>query len=456
VKIKRGDRQLLKVTGLDGGDGLAALGEYTVRVRGALPGDEVVARMQRVQARRRLASAKLLSIQSQTIERVAAPCSHVGICGGCIWQDVPYPEQLRIKRSAVQESLNEAGITVTPDDPLPAADPYFYRNKMEFSFGSSAEGLVELGLHASGRFDRIFDLEACHLQSDASNRIVDLVRRFARDEGLVSYDLRQHRGLLRFLTIREGKSTGETMVVLTTSGEPFPNREALGRMLMDDVPEVASVIHSVNRRKAQVAMGDEEHVLAGQPAVRERLGKFVFEISPGSFFQTNSVQAEQLYQRVTALAEMSAAGRALDVYCGAGGISFFLSEEAGSVVGVESSEAAVNDAARNSANNEVHNCSFVAGEAERVLGEMAARGERFECAVTDPPRPGMHPKALEALAGLRPSRIVYVSCNPKALGVDLGRLVSAGYRVDYLQLVDMFPHTPHCEVVARLRDEGAG
>jgi len=182
VKPKRGDRQLLQVTRVEGGDGLAALGEYTVRVRGALPGDTVVARILRVQARRRLASARLLSIQSQTTERVPARCSHVGTCGGCIWQDVAYLDQLRIKQEAVRGCLDEAGIVTALDDPLPAAAPFFYRNKMEFSFGASPEGEVELGLHASGRFDRIFDLEACYLQSEVSNRIVDRVRRFVRDE----------------------------------------------------------------------------------------------------------------------------------------------------------------------------------------------------------------------------------------------------------------------------------
>jgi 23S rRNA (uracil1939-C5)-methyltransferase len=452
VKPRRGDRLLLRVTGLDGGDGLAELGDYTVRVRGALPGDEVVARIGRVQNRRRLATARLLSVQSQGTERIPARCSHVGTCGGCIWQGVPYPEQLRIKQAAVQDCLRSAGIPTPLDEPVPAAEPFYYRNKMEFSFGLSPEGALDLGLHASGRFDRVFDLEACYLQSEVSNRIVHRVRQFAREEGLTPYDLRQHHGLLRFLTVREGKGTGETMVVLTTSGEPFPAREALGEALTRDIPEVASVIHSINRRKAQVAAGDEEHLLAGRPTVRERLGAFTFEISPTSFFQTNSGQAERLYRRVCELADPSPDSRVLDVYCGTGGISLFLSERAGSVVGVEASDAAVRDASRNSADNAVENCSFVSGEAERVLGEMAARGERFQCAVTDPPRPGMHPKAIEALVALRPTRIVYVSCNPKALGNDLNRLSEAGYATDCLQLVDMFPHTPHCEVLARLHD----
>ena len=454
MKLRRGERHVLSVDGLDGGDGLARLGDYTVRVRGALPGDEVVARLVRIRARQRQATARLLTVQAEGPARISPRCVHFGACGGCVWQDVPYSEQVSIKQEAVRTCLGEAGIEVQIDTPLPAAEPFYYRNKMEFSFGLSEEGRLDLGLHAAGRFDRIFDLEACHLQSEVSNRIVGLVRQFARERKLSAYNLKQHRGQLRFLTIREGKATGEIMVILTTSGEPIPEAATLGQLLMDEVAEVASVIHSINRRKAQVAIGDEERLLAGRPTVCDRLGPFTFEISPTSFFQTNSLQAERLFRRVVDLAEPADGEQMLDVYCGAGGISLFLSERAQHVVGVESSEPAVRDASRNSADNAVKNCSFVSGDAERVLEEMAARGERYGCAVTDPPRPGMHPKAVDALAALCPSRIVYVSCNPKALGEDLVRLSTLGYRTDYLQLVDMFPHTPHCEVLARLRRDG--
>ena len=244
------------------------------------------------------------------------------------------------------------------------------------------------------------------------------------------------------------------MVILTTSAEAMPSAKALGQGLIRSFPGLRSVVLSINRRKAQIATGDQESVLAGVPAVHERLGNFVFEISPRSFFQTNTLQAERLYERVVALVDPHSEDEMLDVYCGTGGISLFLSERARRVVGVEAEEEAVQDAVRNSANNGVTNCRFIPGAAQNVLRQLQVQGEQFGAAVADPPRAGMHPKALQALADLRPGRIVYVSCNPQALGADLKTLEDAGYRTDYAQLVDMFPHTPHCEVVARLVAQG--
>ena len=450
-KPKRGKRLELEIETLDSkGQGVARMGEYTVRVRGALPGDRLIARIGRVRHRRRQAEARREAVLQTEVDRIPARCCHFGTCGGCVWQDVSYETQVRLKQDLVDRCLKEAGIDVALGTPLLAEHPFFYRNKMEFSFGISREGRVDLGLHIPGRFDRIFDLEACHLQSERSNRIVDWIRRFVRQRNLSAYHLHRHEGLMRFLTVREGKQTGETMVILTTSGEDLPGAGALGEALMQAFPEIKSVVHSINRRKAQVAVGDEEIVIAGRPAVQEKLGNFVFEISPSSFFQPNTLQSEQLYRRVVELIDPRPEDRALDVYCGTGGISLFLSERVGQVVGIEVAESAVQDAVRNSANNGVDNCRFISGAAEQILHQLKVQGEHFDVAVTDPPRPGMHLKALQALAELRPNRIVYVSCNPQVLGADLKRLQAAGYRTDYLQLVDMLPHTPHCEVLARL------
>ncbi|MDA0747795.1 MAG: 23S rRNA (uracil(1939)-C(5))-methyltransferase RlmD [bacterium] len=451
-KPKRGERIVLDVHELDGrGNGLARVGEYTVAVRGALPGDRIEARVRRVQNRRRRAEARVEGLVSEGVPRVVPRCSHFKVCGGCLWQDVPYEAQVQLKTDMVTTCLREVGIEVVLDEPLVSPELYYYRNKMEFSFGLSPEGELELGLHMPGRFDRVFDMEACYLQSEQSNQILDRVRRFARAHAHSVYHLKRHEGLLRFLTIREGKQTGETMVILTTSGEPFPEALELGKMLEDEFPQVRSVVQSINQRKAQVAIGDEEKLLAGTSTVREELDGYQFEISPASFFQTNTFQAQRLYRRVVELAELTEDERVLDVYCGAGGISLFLARQAREVVGVEVVEAAVRDAARNSANNGVQNCQFVAGAAEDLLRQFRAQGEQFDVMVTDPPRPGMHPKALAAACELQPGRIVYVSCNPQALAQDLQQFIAAGYVVDYLQLVDMFPHTPHCEILARLR-----
>lgn len=448
---KQGERVVLEVESLDGkGRGIAHRDGYTIGVPRALPGDRVVARLRRVRHRRREAEARAESIEHEGIARVPARCPHFGTCGGCTWQDVDYPDQIRLKEQMVVACLSDAGIGVPLEESMVCEDLFFYRNKMEFSFGVSQETGVDLGLHVRGRFDRVFDLEACYLQSEQSNRIVDRVRRLARERGLRAYHLHRHEGLLRFLTVREGKLTGETMVILTTSAEDLPEAGALGELLADEFPGIRSVIRTINSRKAQVAVGDRQEVMAGVSTVRERLGNFTFEISPNSFFQTNTQQAHRLYSRIVELAAPEPGSRALDAYCGTGAISLYLSEWVGEVVGLESSETAVGDAVRNSGNNNVENCQFVCGPAETGIRQLWAQGERFESVVVDPPRPGMHPKALGDLADMGPNRIVYVSCNPQALGSDLRRLENEGYRTDCVQLVDMFPHTPHCEVLARL------
>jgi len=448
---KRGDVVELNVTGLSpAGRGVARVCGYAVSVRGALPGDRVLARVGRVRHGRRLIEARLDRVLHAGIPRVPPRCEHFDTCGGCLWQCIPYAEQVRLKADTVTECLRKAGIETVPAPPLPADEPYHYRNKMEFSFGTSPAGGLAIGLHVAGRFDKIFDLQSCLLQSDVSNGIVAEVRRFARDRHMSAYDLRRHTGLLRFLTVREGKRTGERMVVVTTSAEEAPELRDLGDSLRGAVPEVKSVVHSINRRKAQVAIGDEERLLSGSAEVREQLCGFEFQISPSSFFQTNTVQAERLYGCVISLADPCPGEQILDLYCGTGAISLCLSRRSGRVVGIESDHGAVRDALRNSADNAVTNCEFISGAAEATLAQLVGAGDRFDAAVVDPPRAGMHAKALAGLVGLSPGRIVYVSCNPVALGADLRELEGAGYRTDYVQLVDMFPHTPHCEIVARL------
>ena len=448
---KRGERVDIRISGLDEkGQGVGMLEGYTARVRGALPGDHVRAVVGKIRRRNQQLEARKEEVLSVEIQRIPARCVHFGVCGGCVWQDVPYDQQVRMKQRILQQCLMANGIDVQQDDPLVMEQPFYYRNKMEFSFGASKEGLLELGLHLPGRFDRVFDLDACHLQSDISNRLVSHVRAFARTHQLSAYHLKNHQGLLRFLTIREGKHTGEVMVILTTSEEAFPQAEQLAEDIQSAFPEVSCVVHSVNRRKAQVATGDEETALLGRGHIREHVGDFVFEISSRSFFQTNTLQAERLYRRVVELADLTKCERVLDVYCGTGGISLFLAEHAQQVLGIEVVEDAVQDAVRNCAINGIENCVFMAGQAELLLEQLRQQSEVFDVAVIDPPRVGLHEKALSALVALRPSRMVYVSCNPQALGKDLSALAQAGYRTDYVQLVDMFPHTPHCETLAKL------
>ncbi len=448
MKPKRNSVVEVRIEGLGpNGRGIARAEGLTFEVADALPGDRVQARVGRV--RGGAAEARTVAVLEPGLGRIPAVCAHFGTCGGCLWQGVAYEDQVRLKMGMVRDALGRLGVEFPFEEATAAAEPFFYRNKMEFSFGQQGDEVV-LGLHVRGKFDRVFDLQRCHLQSEASNRVVEAVRAFARSAGLRVYDLRSHRGLLRFVTVREGKGTGEVMVNLVTSEEPFPERAGVVEAVLRAAPEVVTVIHTVNRRKAQVATGDEVTVLHGEGFIRERLAEFTFRVSPTSFFQTNPRQAERLYDLVAEYSDLLRGERALDLYCGTGAIAMFLARQGGRVVGVESSEEAVRDALRNCAENRVEGCRFAPGDAGPVLKQLRRQGERFDVAAVDPPRAGMHPGALQALIELAPPRIVYVSCNPEALATDVSRLLAAGYRAERARLVDLFPQTAHCETVVKL------
>ncbi|MBS13247.1 MAG: 23S rRNA (uracil(1939)-C(5))-methyltransferase RlmD [Gemmatimonadetes bacterium] len=449
VKPKPGGVIEVDVDGLSvKGHGMASYGEYRVTIRGTVPGDTVIARLRKVRHRRREAEARVVDRTDASLERQEAACNHFGLCGGCLWQDLTYDDQILLKERVVREAVQPAD-DVEIGQTLRAPSPLQYRNKMEFSFGTGETGLVEIGLHPAGQFGRIFDLGLCELVHPVASEMVEDIRVFANERGLSVYDLKQHLGLLRFLTVRYAAQTGEVMVILTTSEEPFPLVEDLAIRLVEKHPDLASVVHTINRAKAQVAYGDESRVVCGKPAINDRLEPFMFEISPASFFQPNTFQAERMFERVVDLADLSEGETCLDAYCGTGGISLFLSQMAARVVGVEVSEDAIRDAVGNSARNGVENCQFISGPAEDLLGQLRDQGDRFDVAVTDPPRAGMHHRALRALIDLKPERIIYVSCNPAALATDAAALTAHGYRMEYLQLVDMLPQTPHCEVLVR-------
>ena len=240
------------------------------------------------------------------------------------------------------------------------------------------------------------------------------------------------------------------MVNVVTSAPAMAEMTPLAARLRARAPGTASVVMNVNPKKASVAVGVEEHLLGGRDHIRESLGGLTFRVSPGSFFQTNTAQAERLFALVLEAAALDATETAIDLYSGTGAISLLLARRCRWVYGVELAAAAVADARENARLNGIDNCTFVAGEVRFALPDLIAKGIRADLVVSDPPRAGFHPRALAALIGLRPGRLVYVSCNPSTLARDVGALVRAGYRLDWVQPVDMFPHTPHVEAVARL------
>ena len=457
--IRRGETLELEIRDLAfGGSGIARVDGFVVFVENGLPGDRVRATVYR--RRKQYAEARAAEILSPAPGRVPAPCAHVGTCGGCRLQELDYGEQIRHKERQVRECLAHLGRVAAVVRPAVAAPRLFhYRNKMEYSFGADREGALTLGLHRRGFFDRPFDLERCHIATPVSSEIVAFVRDFARGAGLPPYDLRRHTGLLRFLAVREAVRTGQVMVNVVSS-EPHPAFESLAARLRERFPPVRSVLLNLTRRKAQVAVGEEERVLAGSRTIVERLHDLEFEISSNSFFQTNTEQAERLLEVALEGLALDGSETVLDVYSGTGTFTLPIARHAKEAIGIESSGVAVEDAERNAARNGIANVRFVRGEAMEELRDRFGLGgpprstpaprPGLDAVLVDPPRAGLHPGVTARLIHLGAPRLVYVSCNPATLARDLGLLTESRYRAEWVQPVDMFPHTPHIECVAVL------
>jgi 23S rRNA (uracil1939-C5)-methyltransferase len=451
AKPRRGDVLELTVDDLAfGGEGVGRVDGYVVFVRGGLPGDRLEVRV--VETRARYARGLLERVLTPSPHRVEAPCPYFGRCGGCRLQHVSYPAQLAFKEKQVRDCLQRLGAAgefeLRPI--LPAPEPYGYRNKMEFTVAGAA-GAALIGLHQAERYDVVLDIERCLLQSETMNALLDETRRQARERALSVYDGDSGQGLLRFVTLREGRRTGDAMVNVVAAAPDIEGLTPVAEAFRARVPSLASVVLNVTAKKASVAVGSEEHVLAGRDHIREQLGGVTFQISANSFFQTNTVQAERLFALVEDACELRGHETVVDLYSGTGAISLLLARRCRAVYGIEVATAAVADAERNARANGIENCVFLAGEVRHALPDLIRRGVKAETVVADPPRAGFHPKALSALVELGPTSIVYVSCNPSTLARDVGDLLRHGYRIDWVQPVDMFPQTPHIEAVARLR-----
>jgi 23S rRNA (uracil1939-C5)-methyltransferase len=451
VHIKRKDIVELEISDLAyGGKSVAKLDGFVVLLRGGIPGD--IVKVEIVKKKSNFAEAKILEIIKESDLRTKPVCSHFGLCGGCSWQDLKYEEQLKFKTKQVKESLKHiGGFSDFPiQEALGSEEIFYYRNKMEYAFAPDPNQQLILGLHPKERFDQVFDLKECFLQSVKANLIVDFVRNFAKEKKLIPYDLRQRSGFLRFLAIREGKNSDMTMVNLVTNKGEFPFKDEFSSKLLSNLPFVKSIVRNIHSKLANIAVGEEEELLGGERTITEKLGKFKFEISGNSFFQTNTKQAEKLYEVVLNMADLQGDESVLDLYCGTGTISIFLSQNAKRVIGVESMEESVKNAQRNAGLNGVTNCEFVCGEVKKVLAKLFGDKEIPDLVVVDPPRAGLHKHVVKSLLNIKPPQIIYVSCNPSTLARDLKILCEECYKLEKVQPIDMFPHTYHIETVVKL------
>jgi 23S rRNA (uracil1939-C5)-methyltransferase len=420
----------------DEGQSLARVDGYVVFVEGAVPGDRVKAYVHNTKSN--YAEAKLDTLLEPSDLRVEPRCRYADECGGCKWQHVRYEAQLEMKQQSVREAFaHNTGfedIEVRPT--IGAETPFFYRNKMDFDF-SADRWLTREEIDTGKDFDTDFAL-GLHVPGD-----------FVKEQGWAPWDIRNHEGFLRHLVLRTGERTGDCMVNLVTYGAPEDRIAAFADFLQEDFPEVTTFVHTNHTGKSQNPEG-EERVVFGPGVIYDEIGDYRFEISPSSFFQTNTLQAERLYEVARDFAELRPSDRLYDLYCGAGTISLFMSEHVGAVVGAELVEAAVADARTNAEMNGVDNCTFVGGDLKDLFTPaFVERHGRPDVLIVDPPRAGMHKDVVAQIADLAPERFVYVSCNPQTQVRDLERLRDV-YRVDAVQPVDMFPHTPHVENVVRL------
>ncbi len=448
-----------EITGLAfGGKGIARIDGLTVFVEKALPGDK--ARIRITRKKRNYAEARLEELLAPSADRVAAPCRYSGVCGGCTWQFLRYEKQLEYKRRHVAESLEHIGaITGVPvHATLPSPAMFGYRNKMEFTCTDrkwllpeemgqpGVENGFALGLHVPGTFHKVLDIAECLLQPAAGNRILEQIRGFIRSSGRPVYGLRSHEGFWRFAMLRNSAANGAWMVNIVTATEDRALVTTLAERLTAAFPEVVAVVNNVTARHAGVAVGEFEHGLIGTPFIRDAIGRFEFEISANSFFQTNTRGAALLYQTVLEYSGLEGQETVLDLYSGTGTIPIFIARHCREVVGIEIVASAVADAERNCRLNGVSNCRFIRGD---ILEGLSGAVARPQVMIIDPPRVGMAKEVVERVLAMGPERIVYVSCNPATLARDLV-LLKEGYAVREVQPIDMFPHTFHVESVVRL------
>ncbi len=432
-----------------GGPALARVGGLVVFVDRALPGQRL--KVQITRRRRRYLEARIVQVLQQSPHYSPPFCRHFGVCGGCSWQHLAYPEQVRWKGRHLEEVLAHLG-RVAPREflpPVPSPRERCYRNKMTFAFapGGPGEGRFILGLHRGDHPQEIFALEECHLLGPAALELVLQLREICRRLGLGAYDPRTGQGMLHSLVVREGQRTGQTLLHLITAGKAPPQGlTQLAEELRRHAPRLTTLAHSHHPGRPPA------RILFGPGCLEEELAGLRLCISPDSFLQPNTEAAELLYNAIAERGEFTGGEVVWDLYCGAGGIALALAPQARQVVGFELSSRAVADARANARRNRVDDCRFVAGDLARTLGAALREPSlpRPQVIIADPPRAGLHPAVVALLQELAPRRLILVSCHPATLARDLERL-SGPYEVETAQAFDFFPHTPHLEALVTLR-----
>jgi 23S rRNA (uracil1939-C5)-methyltransferase len=458
-----------------GGAGLAHIDGLPVFVADSLPGQQV--QIVIVKRKDNFAEAKVQKVLKKSKDEMPARCPHFGTCGGCVWQNLSYDKQLSYKEDIIRETLEH----LTPVDAevrkslpgrvlkiIPSPQLFNYRNKLEFSFGYESMRSEErggrriffdenpsLGFHQPNQWSTILPISECHLYDEQVAMLLQDVKRFMEQTRLPVYNPKTQKGMLRSLLLRRGSHTGEQMICFLVNARKKELEPLFQQFLrgFGGRPGLASLLVVEHLGLHDKPDFPKVHSLLGKPTISERLFDLTFEISPFSFFQTNTFGAEKLYRAIADAADLNQRETVLDAYCGMGTIGQYLARFAQKVVGIESHPSAIDDALKSAGRNRIGNISFYRGRAEQILNEQLKPGAKytFDTIVVDPPRAGLHPKAREALIAHQPKKLVYVSCNTATFARDLGEFLKAGFELRTVQPVDLFPHTAHIETVALLQ-----
>jgi len=431
------------------GKGIAYYEGEKVAIKGTLPGQRVRARVSKKNSNG--VEAKVTEILEDIDYKVSPKCKTFGICGGCSHGHLTLEKQLEFKEQQVLALLKEKniegfeflGIESSPFE-------YEYRNKMEFTFGDFEKGgELTLGMHAKNKSFAIVSVDKCQIVDEDFRTILSKALEHFRGENLPYYKVMKHEGFLRNLVIRKAINTGEILVnIVTTSQEDYNfNCFVEGLKAMELKGEITGIIHTINDSLSDVVQADKIEILYGREYIIENLLGLNFKINPFAFFQTNTKGAEALYSMVRDFMGDSEAKVVFDLYCGTGTIGQIVAPKAKKVLGIELIEEAVEAAKENAKLNNLDNCEFIAGDVAEAIKTVNLKPDII---ILDPPRPGVHPVALDYVIKFNAPEIVYVSCNPKSLAVDLAVLVAHGYKVEKVKLMDMFPHTPHVETVVKM------
>ena len=430
------------------GAGVAKIEGFPIFVPNGLPDEKAKIKVTKVN--KGYGFGRLIEIYQKSEYRVDAPCPIYKECGGCQLQHLSYEGQLVAKQKQVQEVLTRIGKlqNIKVHSVLGMDNPWRYRNKAQVPVADREGGLVA-GFYQQ-RSHEIIDMEACLIQQEKNDLVVQTVKTICEKFGIQAYDEKNNKGTLRHIMARYGLVSGEIMVVLVTRTRELPQKNKIILEITENLPGVKSIVQNINSKQTNVIFGNETNVLWGEEYIYDNIGDIKFAISARSFYQVNPEQTKVLYDKALEYAGLTGEETVIDAYCGIGTISLFLAQKAKKVYGVEIVPEAIEDAKRNAALNHIDNSEFAVGEAEVVIPAWYKDGVRADVIVVDPPRKGCDEALLQTILKMKPKKVIYVSCNPATLARDLRVLEDGGYKTAEVQPVDMFPHTVHCEAVAKL------